>query len=119
MPLASTVRLHPSDDLFDKGTFSLEEPSSSFVAGKLIHTPTYWEVGFTQHIFRGISVGLEHQCGGQTVQGASQIVDNVPDDGAKIGRNIFDNTNAIDFDAGFRLFIGEEIICVTLSERVH
>src|SRR6266480_29307 len=79
MSLASTVRLHMSDDRFDLGGNPLEECGSPLIVGQTRLILAYWEIGFSQHLVASSRTEFNDKFRCETVESASQIVDDVTD----------------------------------------
>jgi hypothetical protein len=118
LALASTVRLHPANEFFGGCAYATEEPGRP-VPRQARFIPSNWEIGFTQDVLPDCGVGPFNESNCKTIQCAPKIVDNVSDISAEISRNIFQDSNAIDFYTGFRLFIEGEILRISMLEPLH
>jgi len=115
--IASTVRLHQTDDFFDLGANPFEEFCSALVIGQSRLIPTYWEIGFSQNLVVDIGTVFKDEFGSEAVERASQVVNDISDIPTPFGRHIFGDLDAVDFYRGFRLFIGPDSIGFAVSER--
>src|SRR5258708_707749 len=79
MALASTVRLHPTNELFNVCSYSLKKFGASSIGHETGGIPAYWEVGFPQYVISGCGIRPLHESGSKTVQCAPKIVNNVSD----------------------------------------
>lgn len=115
--LASTVRLQAADDFFDLRADPFEEVGSVLIFGQSRLIPTYWEIGFSQHLIVDTGAIFKDEFGSEAVERASQVVNDISNVSAPFGWHIFSDAHTVDFDRWFRLFVGPNSVSFAVSER--
>lgn len=115
--LASFVSFQAADNFFGFGPDSSEKLSGLGVV-KNLRTPTYWEVGFTHHRLGNFLDAFKmDETGGEGVEGGHQIMSYIPNNCAEFGWDRLDDSNAVDYNSGFRLVIDDSAVGIATTEK--
>jgi hypothetical protein len=111
--LAVSVGLQSADILF--GIRAPLKKLGRFGFVETVLPPMYREVCFFKNVLRGHTVSAD-QGGGERVQGAHKVVDDIPNDGAPCVRGGVTNAELVDFYRGFRILIDYNAVRIGVSE---
>lgn len=115
--LSSSVRLYAFDEGLDLRPDAGEKAGgSTFGFGEVGLIPMYWKVGFLNYgITNGAVAGNQNE--GERVHGGPEIMNCIPDIGAQIGRDVFNDLEALNSYSRFRVIVGDRLVWMSQVEQ--
>jgi hypothetical protein len=117
IPFPSSVRLYTSDEFFSGAPGKAEEGFCALIR-KAINVGAYWEIGFLQRAV-GSMTSTENEARCEAIKRRPRIMNDITDAAAPMIGNRFGLVDTENLDCGFRVFIDNDTIGLSIVEGAN